>query len=97
MRLELGQILADFEGAAFDAAGVQLRENLDDFHGRVVLLFFNHGLHRWARIFFWGWVLDGRVRCAGICVYLRNLWFCFFNHGWARILLEVFSGDSFDA
>ncbi len=32
MRLELGQILADFERAALDTAGVQLRENLDDFH-----------------------------------------------------------------
>jgi hypothetical protein len=27
----LGQILADFESAALDTAGVQLRENLDDF------------------------------------------------------------------
>jgi hypothetical protein len=35
----LGQILADFEGAALDTAGVQLRENLDDFHLRVVLFF----------------------------------------------------------
>jgi hypothetical protein len=34
------QILADIEGAALDTAGVQLGENLDDFHLRVVLLFF---------------------------------------------------------
>jgi hypothetical protein len=27
----LGQIFADFESAALDTAGVQLRENLDDF------------------------------------------------------------------
>ena len=28
----LDQILADFQSAAFDAAGVELGENLDDFH-----------------------------------------------------------------
>lgn len=26
------KILADFQGAALDAAGIQLREDLDDFH-----------------------------------------------------------------
>ena len=30
----LDQILADFQRAAFDASGVELGENLDDFHVR---------------------------------------------------------------